>query len=138
MPGGLLEVIRLAVEWEVITSGPVDVRNGVLLLPGGANPAVSFEDVMADPSIAGVRLVAATLPGHAGTSRRTTSRWRAMHWTAKLTAAHRCGVVVGFSMGATVALEMAASGLHLRSPPSFGLSRAMAKASMWKLWRWGP
>jgi hypothetical protein len=37
------------------------------LLPGGANAARSFDLVMAEPALSGVRLVATTLPGMAGT-----------------------------------------------------------------------
>jgi pimeloyl-ACP methyl ester carboxylesterase len=66
---------------------------------------------MAQPALAGVGLVAATLPGHGGTpcpadfSIENTARL-----AGELAAEIGCDVVVGFSMGATVALEMAASG----------------------------
>jgi pimeloyl-ACP methyl ester carboxylesterase len=117
----------LAVEWEIITSGPEDARHGVLLLPGGANPALSFDDVMADPLLAGVRLVAATLPGHAGTMPPDDFSVESYaQGAAKLATAHRCRVVVGFSMGATVALEMAASGLHDGPVVLLGISLSQA------------
>jgi pimeloyl-ACP methyl ester carboxylesterase len=117
----------LAVEWEIITSGPEDAQHGVLLLPGGANPALSFEDVMADPSLAGVRLVAATLPGHAGTMPPDNFSVESYaQGAAKLATAHRCRVVVGFSMGATVALEVAASGLHDGPVVLLGISLSQA------------
>jgi len=82
---------------------------------------------MADPSLAGVRLVAATLPGHAGT--RPPDNFSVENYAqgaAKLKTAHRCGVVVGFSMGATVALEMAASGLHHGPVVLLGISLSQA------------
>src|SRR4051794_41968669 len=52
--------------WELLTAGPPDADRSVLLLPGGANAARSFNLVMADPALAGVHLVATTLPGMAG------------------------------------------------------------------------
>lgn len=52
--------------WELLTAGPPDADRSVLLLPGGANAARSFNLVMADPALSGVRLVATTLPGMAG------------------------------------------------------------------------
>ena len=39
----------------------------MLLLPGGMCSAGSYAELMAEPGLAGMRLVAATLPGHAGT-----------------------------------------------------------------------
>ena len=97
--------------WELLTSGPPEADRSILLLPGGANAARSFDLVMADPGLSGVRLVATTLPGMAGArvsedvSIRSLSR-RA----AELAEEHGCAVVVGFSHGATVALEMVLSG----------------------------
>jgi pimeloyl-ACP methyl ester carboxylesterase len=65
---------------------------------------------MAQPELAAVRLVAATLPGHAGTPPPDDfSIENYGRLAAKLAAGVSCDVVVGFSMGATVALEMAAS-----------------------------
>ena len=52
--------------WEVLTAGPEDADRSVLLLPGGANAARSFNLVMAEQALSGVRLVATTLPGMAG------------------------------------------------------------------------
>ena len=52
--------------WELLTAGPEDAERSVLLLPGGANAARSFDLVMADQALSGVRLVATTLPGMAG------------------------------------------------------------------------
>src|SRR2546430_7083858 len=56
----------MSVEWELRESGPADAERTVLLLPGGMCSAGSFAEVMAAPALAGMRLVAATLPGHAG------------------------------------------------------------------------
>src|ERR1700750_3280241 len=52
--------------WERLIVGPLDADRSVLLLPGGANAARSFDLVMAEPALSGVRLVATTLPGMAG------------------------------------------------------------------------
>ena len=52
--------------WELLIAGPEDADRSVLLLPGGANAARSFDLVMADPALSGVRLVATTMPGMAG------------------------------------------------------------------------
>ncbi|HEX7718018.1 MAG TPA: hypothetical protein VF416_12055, partial [Marmoricola sp.] len=52
--------------WELLVSGPEDADRSVLLLPGGANAARSYDLVMADPALAGVRLVATTMPGMTG------------------------------------------------------------------------
>ena len=55
--------------WELLVVGPEDADRSVLLLPGGANAARSYDLVMADPALSGVRLVATTLPGMAGAPR---------------------------------------------------------------------
>src|SRR3954453_6502483 len=52
--------------WELLTAGPPDAERSVVLLPGGANAARSFNIVMAEPGLSGVRLVATTMPGMAG------------------------------------------------------------------------
>ena len=41
--------------WELLTAGPPEADRSVLLLPGGANAARSFDLVMADPALSGVR-----------------------------------------------------------------------------------
>jgi pimeloyl-ACP methyl ester carboxylesterase len=98
-------------EWETSESGPVAADSTVLLIPGGLNTARSYVELMAQPALSGVRLVAVTLPGHGGTpppadfSIETYARL-----AADLAADLGCDAVVGFSIGASVALEMAASG----------------------------
>jgi Alpha/beta hydrolase family len=97
--------------WELLTAGPESADRSVLLLPGGANAARSFDLVMADRSLTGVRLVATTLPGMAGAPLTDDPSVPAMaRAAAQLAEQHRCDVVVGFSHGATVALEMLLSG----------------------------
>jgi pimeloyl-ACP methyl ester carboxylesterase len=97
--------------WELLTAGPEDADRSVLLLPGGANAARSFDLVMADQALSGVRLVATTLPGMAGAPLTDDVSIPALARTAgELAREHRCDVLVGFSHGATVALEMLLSG----------------------------
>lgn len=102
--------------WEILTSGPPDADRSVLLLPGGANAARSFDLVMADPALAGVRSVATTLPGMAGAPLTDDVSVPALARRAsELAKEHGCDVVAGFSHGATVALEMVLSG-HFQGP----------------------
>jgi len=100
--------------WELLSTGPEDAERSVLLLPGGANAARSFELVMADQALSGVRLVATTLPGMAGAPLTGDVSIPALARTAGgLAREHRCDVIVGFSHGASVALEMLLAG-HFR------------------------
>jgi pimeloyl-ACP methyl ester carboxylesterase len=97
--------------WELLVSGPEDADRSVLLLPGGANAARSYDLVMADPALAGVRLVATTMPGMTGAPITGDVTVPGLARTAaQLAGEQRCDVVVGFSHGATVALEMLLSG----------------------------
>jgi pimeloyl-ACP methyl ester carboxylesterase len=102
--------------WEVLTAGPPDAERSVLLLPGGANAARSFDLVMADPELSGVRLVATTLPGMAGAPLTADVSVPALaRGAGELAKEHKCDVVAGFSHGATVAMEMVLSG-QFRGP----------------------
>jgi hypothetical protein len=84
--------------WEVLTAGPEDADRSVLLLPGGANAAPSFNLVMAEPALSGVRLVATTLPGMAGAPLSDDVSVTALARRAgELAKEHGCDVVVGFS-----------------------------------------
>src|SRR2546423_6434447 len=98
------------IEWELREAGPPQAERTVLLLPGGLCGAGSYAEVMAQPSLAGVHLVAATLPGHAGAPAPDDySIENYARLTSELATNLNADVVVGFSMGATVALEMVAS-----------------------------
>ena len=102
--------------WELLTAGPEDADRSVLLLPGGANAARSFNLVMTEPALSGIRLVATTLPGMAGAPLSGDVSVPALARRAgELAEEHECDVVVGFSHGATVALEMVLSG-HFQGP----------------------
>lgn len=71
---------------------------------------------MADPALSGVRLVATTLPGMAGAPVSEDVSVPALARRAsELAKEHRCDVVVGFSHGATVAMDMVLSG-HFQGP----------------------
>ena len=109
--------------WELLLAGPEDADRSVLLLPGGANAARSFDLVMAAPVLSGVRLVATTLPGMAGAPLTDDVSIPGLARTAgELAKEHRCDVVVGFSHGATVALEMLLSGTFRGPVVLLGLS----------------
>jgi pimeloyl-ACP methyl ester carboxylesterase len=97
--------------WDIRESGPANAEHTALLLPGGMCSAMFYQELMAEPALAGIHLVAVTLPGHAGTrppQDLTVENYARL--IRELAANVRCDVVVGHSMGANVALEMAASG----------------------------
>src|SRR6476469_6165305 len=113
--------------WELVTAGPDDADRSVLLLPGGANAARSFDLVMAEPALSGVRLVATTLPGMAGAPIAEDVSIPALARRAgDLAREHDCDVVVGFSHGATVALDMVLSGLFHGPVVLLGISPTTA------------
>jgi len=104
-------VLGVAHEWELVQSGPPDAQRTVLLLPGGMCSARSYAEVMAEPALAGIRLVAATMPGHAGAPPpEDFSTEEYARITAELAKSVQADVVVGFSMGAMVTYEMVVSG----------------------------
>jgi pimeloyl-ACP methyl ester carboxylesterase len=126
--------------WELLVEGPPDAERSVLLLPGGANAARSFDLVMADEALSGVRKVATTLPGMAGAPVSTDPSVPGMARRAgELAREHGCDVVVGFSHGATVALEMVLSrqfrgpvvllGISLTTEDESRIFRALVRAS---------
>ena len=97
--------------WEIVESGPVDADVTVLLLPGGMCSARSYAELMAEPALARTRLVAVTLPGHAGApAPQDFSTEAYAQITGEFAESINADVVVGFSMGATVAYEMVVSG----------------------------
>jgi pimeloyl-ACP methyl ester carboxylesterase len=129
-----------------VTSGPADADQAFLLLPGGANAARSYNLVMADPALSGVRLVATTLPGMAGAPVSEDVSIPALSRRAgEMAKTHECDVVVGFSHGATVALDMVLSGQFDGPTVLLGISlttedearffRAVVRASQ-KVGRW--
>jgi pimeloyl-ACP methyl ester carboxylesterase len=100
-----------AAGWDIRQSGPAGADRTVLLLPGALSTAMFYEDLMAEPALAGIRLVAATLPGQGGTpAPDDLSIGNYARLAAYLAGELGCHVVVGHSLGANVALEMAATG----------------------------
>jgi pimeloyl-ACP methyl ester carboxylesterase len=100
----------MTIDWQLRESGPPDADLTVLLLPGGLCSAGSFAEVMAEPALDQVRLVAATLPGQAGApSPEDYSVNSYAESVAKLAADVGADALVGFSMGAAVAVEMITS-----------------------------
>jgi pimeloyl-ACP methyl ester carboxylesterase len=73
--------------------------------------AGSFAELMAEPSLAGIRMVAATLPGQAGAPPPDDYSVEGYaRLASELAAVVGADLVVGFSMGAVVAAEMVMSG----------------------------
>jgi pimeloyl-ACP methyl ester carboxylesterase len=99
----------------------------VLLLPGGMCSARSYAELMAESAVADVRLVAVTMPGHAGRpAPRDFSVEEYARITAELAESVGADVVVGFSMGAIVAYEMVVSGAFTGSVVLLGVSLSTA------------
>jgi pimeloyl-ACP methyl ester carboxylesterase len=97
--------------WDRRESGPDDAEHAALLLPGGMCTAVQYEELMAEPALAGVRMIAVTVPGMGGTpAPEDLTIENFARLAAQCAADLDCDVVVGFSMGANIALEMAGSG----------------------------
>jgi pimeloyl-ACP methyl ester carboxylesterase len=130
----------MTVHWQMVASGPPDAAHTVLLLPGGMCSARSWVDVMAQPSLTDARLVAVTLPGNAGApAPEDFSVEYYTRVTADLAKDVGADVLVGFSMGANVAYEMAVSGafagpmvllgLALSAPDEPAFFRAAIRAS---------
>ena len=110
--------------WVVRGFGPKESERTALFLPGALASHVFIEDVAAAPELETVRLVATTLPGYAGTPAPADDRVEAYASQAgKLAATVGADIVVGHSLGANVAIEMAAardfSGPLVLISPSF-------------------
>jgi pimeloyl-ACP methyl ester carboxylesterase len=98
--------------WVIHESGPADAQHAILMIPGGLLPWMFFEDVIAElqRDEDGLRFVATTLPGHAGTPPpEDLGPLACARSAASLARDLGCDVVVGHSIGANVAIEMAVS-----------------------------
>src|SRR3954454_22729522 len=101
----------MATDWELREAGPADAQHTVLLLPGGMCSAGCFAELMAEPALAELRLIAVTLPGHAGAS--PPDDYSIENYAlliSELATKVGADVVVGSSMEASVALEMCVLG----------------------------
>lgn len=97
--------------WDIVDEGPRDAAETILLLPGGMCSARLFAELMAEPVLFRTRRVAVTLPGHAGaTPPADFSTEEYARLASELASKLAASVVVGFSLGAMVAYEMAVSG----------------------------
>jgi pimeloyl-ACP methyl ester carboxylesterase len=125
----------MEIDWELREAGPPEANRSVLLLPGGMCSAGSYAEVMAEPALADMRLVAATLPGQAGAPPPDDySVENYARLTAELARKIGADVVVGFSMGATVAFEMVASGIYTGPVVLLGISLSPAdEAAVFRL-----
>src|SRR5689334_3680359 len=118
------------VDWQLFESGPADAEHTVLLLPGGMCSARSYLELMQEPSLSGLRLVAATMPGHAGAPSPDDYSHEAYgRITAELATKTGADVVVGFSMGANVALEMVEKKLFTGPVVLLGISLSLPDES---------
>jgi pimeloyl-ACP methyl ester carboxylesterase len=116
----------MTIDWQLRESGPADAERTVLLLPGGMCSAGSFAELMAEPALTRVRLVASTLPGHAGAPRlEDFSIESYAECVAELAAEVGVDAVVGFSLGAAVAVEMLTSRRFAGPTVLLGVSLSM-------------
>src|SRR5438093_7054594 len=99
--------------WDLHMSAPADADQTVLLLPGGMCTAAFFDDLVKEPRLSGasIRFVAATVPGFGATRPLgDPTMENVVSAAAKLATDLGCNAVVGHSVGANIALEMAATG----------------------------
>src|SRR5438876_4033773 len=89
--------------------------------------AISCAEVMAESTLANARLLAVTMPGHAGAPPpKDFSTEAYARITAELAKSAGADVVVGFSMGAVVACEMVVSGAFAGPVVLLGVSLSAA------------
>ena len=120
--------------WDLRETGPANAAHTVLLLPGGLCSGEFFEDVMAQPALSSMHLVAATVPGFGRTPPPddvTIENYAIL--AGKLAADLGCDVVAGHSIGANIALEMAAANTF--SGPMVLLSPSYSAADEEKAFR---
>ena len=99
--------------WVISESGRENPDHRVLLLPGALATPAFYDDLLAEPAVrdASIRFVATTLPGFGGTPAPEDVTMDSYASTAAAIAAERrCDAVVGHSLGANVAIEMALRG----------------------------
>jgi pimeloyl-ACP methyl ester carboxylesterase len=120
----------VGVDWQLYESGSANAEHTVLLLPGGMCSARSYVELTQEPSLSGLRLVAATMPGQAGAPSPDDYSHQAYgRMAADLVAQTGADVVVGFSMGANVALEMVEKKLFTGPTVLLGISLSLPDES---------
>ena len=123
-------VFAMQFAWETVEWGPANAERTVLLLPGGMCSARSYLEVAQQPSLSGLRLVAATMPGMAGAPSPDDYSHEAYgQVTAELAVETGADVVVGFSMGANAALEIAEKKLFTGPTVLLGISLSLPDES---------
>jgi pimeloyl-ACP methyl ester carboxylesterase len=110
--------------WTVQETGPEHPDHKVLLLPGALATARFYDDLVAEPAVSAIGFAVSTLPGFGGTAPLDGADMATYASSAtRLARELRCDAVVGHSLGANVALEMAGAGLFtgpmLLLSPSF-------------------
>jgi pimeloyl-ACP methyl ester carboxylesterase len=115
--------------WIVRDLGPADAEHTVLLLPGALATAAFYDDLLAEPAIraASIRFLATTLPGFGGTPEPEDISMEGYAAAAATIAGEfGCDAVVGHSLGANVAIEMALAGVF--SGPLVLISPSFSRA----------
>jgi pimeloyl-ACP methyl ester carboxylesterase len=109
----MIEASREHLGWVLRESGPESADHSVLLLPGALCTAAFYDDLLAEPSMreASIRFVATTVPGFGGTAPPEDMSMESYSRLAgKLASDLGCDAVVGHSLGANIAIEMASAG----------------------------
>jgi pimeloyl-ACP methyl ester carboxylesterase len=99
--------------WVLRDIGPEGASHTVLLLPGALATPAFYDDLLAQPTIrdAPIRFIATTLPGFGGTQPPDDLSMESYAQLAsRLVADLSCDVIVGHSLGANVAIELASTG----------------------------
>src|SRR3954453_14915930 len=125
-----LYVPPMGIAWDMVEWGPANAERTVLLLPGGMCSARSYLELAQQSSLCELRLGAATMPGMAGAPSPDDYSHEAYgRMTAELVAETGADVVVGFSMGANAALEMAEKKLFIGPTVLLGISLSLPDES---------
>ena len=109
----MIEATREHLGWALHESGPDGADHTVLLLPGALCTAAFYDDLLAEPSMSKtpIRFIATTLPGFGGTAPPEDMSMESYSKLAgKLASDLGCDAIVGHSLGANIAVEMASAG----------------------------
>lgn len=109
----MIAASREHLSWVLHESGPKSADHTVLLLPGALCTAAFYDDLLAEPSMskAPIRFVATTVPGFGGTAPPKDMSMESYSKLAGTLASDLgCDTIVGHSLGANIAIEMASAG----------------------------